>query len=71
VLNEYMCPNCLTPWPCNGPHISEEIVTEEFECPCCKDWFTPCDDVTHTNELHMCAFCATGQHDMEAPCTPE
>ena len=18
---EYMCPNCLTPWKCNGPHI--------------------------------------------------
>ena len=21
---EYMCPNCLTPWKCNGPHIEEK-----------------------------------------------
>lgn len=20
---EYMCPNCVTPWKCNGPHIAE------------------------------------------------
>lgn len=20
---EYMCPNCVTPWKCNGPHIPE------------------------------------------------
>lgn len=23
VLNEYLCPNCVTPWKCNGPHIPE------------------------------------------------
>ena len=22
--SEYMCPNCLTPWKCNGPHIEEK-----------------------------------------------
>lgn len=21
LLDEYMCPNCVTPWKCNGPHI--------------------------------------------------
>jgi hypothetical protein len=21
--NEYMCPNCVTPWKCNGPHIGD------------------------------------------------
>jgi len=21
---EYMCPNCLTPWKCNGPHIEQD-----------------------------------------------
>jgi len=21
---EYMCPNCVTPWKCNGPHIEEK-----------------------------------------------
>lgn len=21
--DEYMCPNCVTPWKCNGPHIPE------------------------------------------------
>ena len=20
---DYMCPNCVTPWKCNGPHIME------------------------------------------------
>lgn len=19
---DYMCPNCVTPWKCNGPHLS-------------------------------------------------
>ena len=22
-LEETMCPNCVTPWKCNGPHINE------------------------------------------------
>lgn len=21
--DEYLCPNCVTPWKCNGPHIPE------------------------------------------------
>ena len=21
-----MCPNCITPWKCNGPHLSDETV---------------------------------------------
>lgn len=21
-----MCPNCVTPWKCNGPHLSDETV---------------------------------------------
>jgi len=25
VDDEYMCPNCVTPWRCNGPHIPEEL----------------------------------------------
>jgi hypothetical protein len=24
--DEYLCPNCLTPWKCNGPHIPEPSV---------------------------------------------
>lgn len=23
-----MCPNCVTPWKCNGPHLTEEAMTE-------------------------------------------
>ena len=23
-----MCPNCVTPWKCNGPHLSEQTVDE-------------------------------------------
>ena len=27
---DYMCPNCVTPWKCNGPHLTEESqVTKE------------------------------------------
>lgn len=22
--DEYMCPFCVTPWKCNGPHITED-----------------------------------------------
>lgn len=22
---EQMCPNCLTPWKCNGPHLPDEL----------------------------------------------
>lgn len=36
------------------------------ECPCCGDWFTPCNDPDHTNEEGMCAFCATNLHDVGA-----
>lgn len=25
-----MCPNCVTPWKCNGPHFAE------LECPACR-----------------------------------
>ena len=21
---DYMCPNCITPWKCNGPHLPEK-----------------------------------------------
>jgi hypothetical protein len=72
MMNEYMCPNCVTPWKCNGPHIPEYAkyaTEEEIECPCCKDWFSLCDDPNHTNSLLMCAFCALGQHNIEAPCS--
>ncbi len=23
IDDEYMCPNCVTPWKCNGPHLLE------------------------------------------------
>ncbi len=26
---EYMCPNCVTPWKCNGPHIPDQTPTTE------------------------------------------
>ena len=25
---DYMCPNCVTPWKCNGPHIAESNAGE-------------------------------------------
>ena len=24
-MSDYMCPNCVTPWKCNGPHIPEAV----------------------------------------------
>lgn len=29
-IEEYMCPFCVTPWKCNGPHIDIDEL-EEFE----------------------------------------
>ena len=28
MSDEYMCPFCVTPWKCNGPHIEPEDMTE-------------------------------------------
>lgn len=25
---DYMCPFCVTPWKCNGPHIEEDDLPE-------------------------------------------
>jgi hypothetical protein len=25
-----MCPNCVTPWKCNGPHIPEDDLSRQF-----------------------------------------
>lgn len=27
-MEDYMCPFCVTPWKCNGPHIQEEDLQE-------------------------------------------
>jgi hypothetical protein len=27
--DEYLCPNCVTPWKCNGPHIPEPAQRDE------------------------------------------
>jgi hypothetical protein len=27
-MAEYMCPNCVTPWKCNGPHIPESSAAQ-------------------------------------------
>lgn len=28
MSDEYMCPFCVTPWKCNGPHIEPEDMNE-------------------------------------------
>lgn len=28
---DYMCPNCVTPWKCNGPHIAAPVADERKE----------------------------------------
>jgi hypothetical protein len=30
VTTDYMCPNCVTPWKCNGPHIPEPDASWTF-----------------------------------------
>lgn len=32
TYDEYMCPFCVTPWKCNGPHIPED------DMPALRDW---------------------------------
>ena len=37
--DEPMCPNCVTPWKCNGPHIStdpDEHDPEPLYVPICE-----------------------------------
>jgi len=34
----YMCPNCLTPWKCNGPHINEPDM-EGYESAMSEEYF--------------------------------
>ena len=29
--DEYMCPNCVTPWKCNGPHIDRTLLRKDQE----------------------------------------
>ena len=29
MTDEYMCPNCVTPWKCNGPHVPEALLSTE------------------------------------------
>lgn len=31
MTDDYMCPNCVTPWKCNGPHVPKPSDTWEFE----------------------------------------
>lgn len=28
IMEEYMCPFCVTPWKCNGPHIDQGYLSE-------------------------------------------
>ena len=28
MTDDYMCPFCVTPWKCNGPHIEPEDMAE-------------------------------------------
>ena len=37
--HEYLCPNCVTPWKCNGPHIPESDPPGE-QC-----WTVGLDDI--------------------------
>ena len=38
---DYMCPNCVTPWKCNGPHITAECPFEDPRCPIGVDEVCP------------------------------
>lgn len=33
----YMCPNCVTPWKCNGPHLEEAMTKRETNWRCLDD----------------------------------
>jgi hypothetical protein len=38
---EYLCPNCVTPWKCNGPHIPEPAIPPEAWRACIRDSGAP------------------------------
>jgi hypothetical protein len=36
-----MCPNCLTPWKCNGPHLPDQEMRLEKMMDECMCWNGP------------------------------
>jgi hypothetical protein len=49
---EYLCPNCVTPWKCNGPHIPEPAQRDErAEYERHMSLINPCKDVF---DEHQC-----------------
>lgn len=43
VDEDGMCPNCCTPWKCNGPHVPEMRQAGEVCAWCGNRW--PCDAI--------------------------
>jgi len=37
-MSEYLCPNCLTPWKCNGPHLDEGATAVDALRWLAEDW---------------------------------
>lgn len=48
---DYMCPNCVTPWKCNGPHLMGESVMEIGDD-------LPSGETEVSLELEEAMFCA-------------
>lgn len=39
--DDYLCPNCCTPWKCNGPHLVEGAEVTLFNKPGTVRWVLP------------------------------
>jgi len=63
-MNDYMCPNCVTPWKCNGPHIPEPYI---HHTGCCPSWPCECEcDVCTELEMCCCECWVCGIDDEDA-----
>lgn len=38
-----MCPNCVTPWKCNGPHLADPLDEVQTVDPYVRRFFLDCE----------------------------
>ena len=65
MMDEYMCPNCVTPWKCNGPHILEHELPAGAETPQGPEriWLQDCGDSHEGPQLEDVTWCADQIND--------
>lgn len=67
-----MCPNCVTPWKCNGPHILRREVQSELdalrEAVFINHSLQPADSPFNNTGRDICGTCLDGTQPADWPC---